>query len=143
MIVGRCLCDSIRFELTEDPTWAHYCHCQRCRKSGGSAFASNLFVPIDALRFTQGEELLSSYRLPEAERFTHVFCKTCGSSLPFQNVARGVAVVPMGSLDSDPQHLPDAHIFVGSMASWHTITDVLPQHDLHHRDTVKNAGPEE
>jgi len=129
MILGSCLCDSIRFELAEDPTWAHHCHCQRCRKSGGSAFATNLFVPIKALRFTQGEAFLASYRPPDAERFTHVFCKTCGSSLPFRNVDRGVAVIPMGSLDSDPQQPPDAHIFVGSMAPWYEIKDDLPKFD--------------
>ena len=66
--------------------------------------------------------------LCRTERFTHVFCKVCGSSLPFLNEARGGAVVPMGSLDDDPGHLPSAHIFVGSKALWFTITDSLPQH---------------
>ena len=46
----------------------------------------------------------------------------------FLNEARGGAVVPMGSLDDDPGHLPSAHIFVGSKALWFTITDSLPQH---------------
>jgi hypothetical protein len=86
-------------------------------------------VPLDAIRYTQGEEFLQSYKLPEAERFTHVFCKVCGSSLPFKNEARGIVVVPMGSLDDDPAHPPDAHIFVGSMAPWFMITDSLPQYE--------------
>lgn len=128
MIKGSCLCGEIRYELTGEPVRAHHCHCQRCRKIGGSAFASNLFVPLDAIRYTQGEGLLQSYKLPDAERFTHVFCKACGSSLPFRNQARGVVVVPMGSLDDDPEHPPEAHIFVGSKAPWFTIKDALPQH---------------
>ncbi len=128
MITGSCLCGAIRYVLTEEPKWAHNCHCQRCRKIRGAAFASNLFVSLDACRFTRGEDLLQSYKLPDAERFTHVFCKACGSSLPFLNVARGVAVVPMGSLDDDPSHEPDAHIFVGFKAPWFTITDSLPQY---------------
>jgi len=37
-------------------------------------------------------------------------------------------VIPMGSLDDDPGHAPDAHIFVGSKAPWFRITDSLPQH---------------
>ena len=128
MIAGSCLCGAIRYELTREPVWAHNCHCQRCRKIRGTAFASNLFVPLESFRYTQGEDLLHAYKLPEAERFTHVFCKVCGSSLPFLNVARGLAVIPMGSLDDDPGHPPDAHIFVGSKASWFEITDSLPQH---------------
>ena len=127
-ITGSCLCGGVRYEITANPAWAHNCHCSRCRKIRGSAFASNLFVPLEAFRYTQGEELLRSYKLPEAARFTHVFCGVCGSSLPFPNTARGFAVVPMGSLDDDPRHPPDAHIFVDSKAPWFTITDALPRY---------------
>ena len=127
-ITGSCLCGAVRYEITEEPAWAHNCHCSRCRKIRGAAFASNLFVSIAAFRYTQGETLLRFYKVPEAERFTHVFCNICGSSLPFVNPARGVAVVPMGSLDDDPKHPPDAHIFVDSKAPWVTITDALPQY---------------
>ncbi|MCG8590212.1 MAG: GFA family protein [Proteobacteria bacterium] len=128
MITGSCLCGAIRYEVTGEPVWAHNCHCRRCRKIRGTAFASNLFVPLADFRFAQGEDLLGSYKLPEAERFTHVFCRTCGSSLPFRNEARGVAVIPMGSLDDDPGREPGAHIFVASKANWFTITDSLPQY---------------
>lgn len=128
MIAGSCLCGAIRYEISKTPEWAHNCHCQRCRKIRGTAFASNLFVPLEAFRYTQGEDLLRSYKLPGAERFTHVFCDVCGSSLPFLNRDRGAAVVPMGSLDDDPGHQPDAHIFVDSKAPWFTISDSLPQH---------------
>jgi hypothetical protein len=126
-IEGSCLCGAVRYRITQRPGWAHNCHCRRCRKIRGTAFAANLFVPLDAFEYTSGEEKLCSYKLPEAERFTHVFCGECGSSLPFQNTARGTAVIPMGSLDDDPGHPPDAHIFVGSMAPWYTITDSLPR----------------
>jgi hypothetical protein len=125
---GSCLCGAVAYELTEPPVWAHHCHCQRCRKIRGGAFASNLFVPLAALRYLRGGELVTSYKLPEAERFTHSFCRTCGSSLPFRNVDRGTAVVPMGSLDDDPHFEPKAHIFVASKAPWFTITDALAQH---------------
>lgn len=127
-IKGSCLCGAVRFELGEVPTWAHHCHCSRCRKVRGSAFATNAFVPLDALTYMQGEELVRRYKLPTAERFGHEFCADCGSSLPFKNTARGVAVIPMGSLDDEPGHIPDAHIFVNSKASWDFITDALPRH---------------
>ncbi len=134
VIAGSCLCGAIGYEMLQQPQWAHYCHCQRCRKSGGSAFAANIFVPLDAFRYTRGEDNLASYKPPDAERFTHVFCQVCGSSLPFLNVARGLAVVPMGSLDDDPDHPPDAHIFVASKAAWFAITDSLPQHSSQRED---------
>jgi len=126
-ITGSRLCGTIRYELTQEPVWAHNCHCSRCRKTRGAAFASNLFVPLAAFRFTDGEDQLSSYKPPDAERFTHVFCRRCGSTAPWRNESRGVAVVPMGSLDEDPGILPRANIFVEFKAPWFTITDDLPQ----------------
>jgi hypothetical protein len=127
-LTGRCLCGEVRYELTQAPVWAHSCHCSRCRKSTGSAFASNLFFPLGALRYLQGEQHLRSFKPPDAERFTHVFCSLCGSTMPFTNPQRGLAGVPMGSLDGDPGFGLRAHIFVGSKAPWFTITDGLPQH---------------
>ena len=127
-LTGSCLCGEVRYKLTQEAVWAHSCHCSRCRKSSGSAFASILFFPLDALLYLKGEEHLRSYKVPEAERFTHVFCRRCGSTLPFVNRARGLVVVPMGSLDDDPRYAPRAHIFVGSKAPWSSITDDLPQH---------------
>jgi len=126
-IKGSCLCGVVRYELTGEPAWAHNCHCSRCRKARGAAFASNLFVSPDGLRFLQGEDHLLSFRPPDAERFTNVFCRSCGSSLPWLNESRGVMVVPMGSLDEDPGIVPRANIFVESKASWFSITDELPR----------------
>ena len=127
-ITGSCLCGTVRFALTGAPVWAHNCHCSRCRKSRGAAYASNVFVTGDAFRWAQGEVELQSYRPPDAERFTHAFCRRCGSSMPWLNEANGLVVVPMGALDVDPGTGPLAHIFVASKAPWHAITDELPQH---------------
>ena len=127
-ITGRCLCGEVRYQLTGEPAWAVHCHCSRCRKTSGTAFASNLFVPFDALRYTQGEDHLRSYKPPEAKQFTHFFCELCGSSLPFASATRGFVGVPMGSLDDDPHYSPQAHIFVESKAPWFEICDRLPQH---------------
>ena len=48
--------------------------------------------------------------------------------LPFENPDRGLAGVPMGTLDVDPGYAVRAHIFVDSKAAWETIADGLPQH---------------
>ena len=69
----------------------------------------------DALLVT-GDELLNDTR-----------CASCGSFL-FSVVRDGAYVhVGMGSLIDAPTIRPEAHIFVGSKAEWHEITDELPQ----------------
>lgn len=125
---GSCLCGSVAYVVEGTPIRCMNCHCSRCRRARSAAYASNLFVGSDGLRFTRGEDLLMSYKVPDAQRFTHLFCRTCGSSMPRIDRDRGIAVVPMGGLDDDPGMHPQAHIFVGSMAPWYTIADDLPQH---------------
>lgn len=127
-ITGSCLCGAVRYEITKQPVWANNCHCSRCRKTRGSAFASNLVIGPDGFQFLQGESELHYYKPPEAERFTHAFCRHCGATMPWLNKAHGIMVVPMGSLDDDPGIMPLANIFVDSKASWFTITDDLPKH---------------
>ena len=126
-MTGSCLCGAVRYELTQVPVWAHNCHCSRCRKTRGAACASNLFVARDGFRFSQGEDQLQAFKPPDAQRFTHVFCRRCGSTLPWRDESRGIVVVPMGGLDDDPGITPQANIFVASKAPWFTITDDLPQ----------------
>jgi hypothetical protein len=124
---GSCLCGGVTYVVEGQPLRAWNCHCSRCRKARGAAHASNLFTTADGLRFTRGEELLVSYKIPEALRFTHVFCRVCGSSMPRIDRSRDLAVIPMGSLDDDPGASPSRHIFAASKAPWFEIADDLPQ----------------
>jgi len=125
---GSCLCGAVTYVIEGAPTGCWNCHCSRCRRGRSAAFASNLFLGGEAVRFTRGENLLASYKVPEAQRFTQVFCRRCGSVMPRFDRDRGFSIVPMGSLDDEPGMHPQAHIFVASMAPWYTIADELPQH---------------
>lgn len=124
---GSCLCGGVTYVVESTPLRSYNCHCTRCRRARSAAHASNLFVPVDGLRFTRGEDQLRRYKVPDAERFAQVFCTTCGSPMPSLNRVTGFAVVPMGSLDDDPGMRPQAHIFVGSKAPWFDIAGDLPQ----------------
>ncbi len=126
-IRGSCLCGGVAFELTGAPIRVNHCHCSRCRKARGTANATNLLVAPGGLRFLRGEDLLTRYRVPEAQFFAHVFCRTCGSSMPNVDEARGIAIVPMGAFDDDPGVRPERHIFVDSKAPWDDVADGLPQ----------------
>jgi hypothetical protein len=127
VVRGSCLCGAVRYELALPFETVHNCHCSRCRKARAAAHTTNGFTPVDALRFVAGEDRLVTYRLPEARFFSQVFCATCGSGMPRADHGRGIAVVPLGSLDDDPGSGAVDHIFVGSKAPWYTIADELPR----------------
>ena len=121
------MCGGVAFEMTGELTRVTHCHCSRCRKVRGTAHATNAFVALPGIRFVRGEDLLTSYKPPDALRFTHVFCRVCGSSMPRLDDSRGLAIVPMGAFDDDPGARPERHIFVESKASWDEINDELPR----------------
>jgi hypothetical protein len=126
MIAGSCLCGAVRYEASEEGV-AFNCHCSRCRKWQGAAFASSVRVPLDALRVASGEESVGRYASsPGVER---CFCKVCGSSLFTLRRDLGRAHIRLGTVDGDPGVRPSLHAFVGSKAPWFEITDSLPQHD--------------
>jgi hypothetical protein len=126
-VKGSCLCGGVAFEMTGTPKIVNHCHCSRCRKVRGTANATNLVVALDGLHYLRGEDLLKTFKAPDAKYFTHVFCTVCGSSMPRLDETRGIAIVPMGSFDDDPGARPARHIFVESRAPWDEIHDELPQ----------------
>jgi hypothetical protein len=125
---GSCLCGGVAWRLVGDPILCRNCHCGRCRRGRSAAHASNLGVRLEDFRWTRGEELVASYEVPEARFFTQAFCSVCGGKVPRLDPGRGIAVVPLGSLDDDPGVRPTEHIFVASKAPWFEIADALPQH---------------
>jgi hypothetical protein len=127
MFKGSCLCGAVAFEAS-DPIELRNCHCSRCRKARGAAFAANLFVPATSFRWLRGQDLVLTYRVPNAERFGNSFCKVCGSSIPRKLPTREVVLIPAGTLDDDPVIRTSSHIYVGSKAPWHEITDDVPQY---------------
>jgi len=126
---GSCLCGAVTFVVEGKPLMARHCHCGRCRRARSAAYASNLLTRADGVRFTRGTDRFEEYKVPEARFFTHVFCRTCGSTVPRIDRGRDLAIIPLGSLDDDPGMRPMEHIFVDSKAPWLDLPDDgLPRH---------------
>ena len=125
-VKGSCLCGSVQYEVSGEAQRFYHCHCKRCRKATGTGHASNLLItPKTAISWTQGEDYLMRYKVPEAERFFNCFCKQCGSPMPRVVPELDGVLIAAGSLDSDPPFPPQAHIFWDSRAKW-SCSDDLP-----------------
>lgn len=125
---GSCLCGSVRYEISGDPMKFYHCHCKRCRKATGTGHASNLLIKPGSIKWIKGEELIKSYKVPEAKRFTNCFCSVCGGRVPRYVKEADFIVIPAGSLDSEPVFQPQARIFWDSRANWSCSGDDLPVH---------------
>jgi hypothetical protein len=124
---SSCLCGGMAWEVEGPPSMMFHCHCSRCRRARSAAFATNAFYRLSQFRWIRGEEMAGSYRPAEAQRFTQVFCRRCGSKGPRLVPESDAVVLPAGAMDGPPGRAVDAHIFVASKAPWDEITDTLPQ----------------
>ena len=127
VLYGSCLCNAIAYEAKPAFRAVHNCHCSRCRKARAAAHTTNGFLALEHLVFTRGDQLLRIWRLPGAKYFAQSFCTRCGSIMPRHDRDRGVAVIPFGSLDSDPARGAQDHVYVGSRAPWYEPDDSLPK----------------
>ncbi|MCU7842487.1 MAG: GFA family protein [Candidatus Thiodiazotropha sp. (ex Monitilora ramsayi)] len=126
---GSCLCGKVSYEIRDHFGIFQYCHCSRCRKFTGSAFAANLLVPPTAFQWLGGESYVGRYILEEAKHFATGFCKVCGSSLPWLAQSGKTVVIPAGTLDQDPHFKPMQNIHFASRAVWYLHPGLLPEYD--------------
>jgi hypothetical protein len=128
---GECFCRAVAYEVVDAFEYAMNCHCSNCRRATGSAFKPFAGIARDRLQLVRGDHDLLIHGEVSPQSPHDVHCKRCGSLL--WSVVRGGAFVhvTMGTLTDPPSIRPTAHIFVGSRASWHQITDDLPQYVGH------------
>jgi len=126
-IRGGCLCGSIQYEIQGELIDAAFCHCSMCRRMLGAAFGTYARVDGDGFRWLAGEGLIASYE--SSANVYRCFCRQCGSSLGAMDGSGKLSWVTLGTVMGDPGLRPEAHIFVGSKATWYEITDALPQFD--------------
>lgn len=116
-ITGQCLCGAVKFRISGEFESFFLCHCARCRKDSGSAHSANLFSSIAKITWVSGEEKTKTFQL-SGSRHMKCFCSDCGSALPVSRPDIGLIMVPAGSLDSQFDMRPNAHICCSSRANW-------------------------
>ena len=128
-IKGSCLCSEVKFTVQGPFRSFALCHCSRCRKSTGSAHASNIFTSAECVRWTSGESMVKRYDLPSAKRYSRAFCTVCGSPVPYISRDGKRLVVPAGCLDGDPKVRPQVRIYCADRAPWYEHIDSAKSFD--------------
>lgn len=127
-LTGGCLCAGVRFEVTELPLFASYCHCARCQRRTGSGASAQARIVPGSLRIRSGEGLVEVYRPPDG--FGKAFCSSCGSALWSIDPGDGsVASVRLGAFDRYDGVRPSFRQYTSSTAAWEPLgDDGLPRH---------------
>ncbi len=125
MIEGGCLCGSLRYSSSADPTESGYCHCRMCQKLSGAPVVAWTGFPAGSFSYTKGEP--ATYRSsPNAQR---EYCASCGSQILFRDSTEPDSVWVNSCTADRPEALvPEYHIFCDSRVSWFETNDELPRY---------------
>jgi len=128
-IKGSCLCGQVKYIVRGPFDAFHICHCSQCRRSTGTAHASNIFSTKDRLQWLAGEELTKRYDPVEAGVISKAFCTHCGSLVPYISASSGRLIIPAGGLESDPGIRPQDNIYWPDRADWYDAVPQAPHYD--------------
>jgi hypothetical protein len=124
---GSCLCGGLRYEIQGKIGDIVQCHCRKCRKANGTAFATNAPIRKADFKIVQGEHLLKKFQ--SSENTQRCFCADCASPIiSIKTETPDLYRLRIGTLDTPLQQKPTQHIFAASKAEWDTICDGLVQY---------------
>jgi len=125
---ASCLCGGVRIETSGKLGPVVYCHCSRCQKASGSAFAANADLRSRYWSWLAGRELVREFE--SSPGVIRAFCGRCSSPIYSRRLADPeTRRIRLGLLDQDPERRPLAHFWVGSAARWFQIAGKLPRFD--------------
>ena len=121
---GKCLCESITYEIVGEARAVVNCHCSRCRRHTGHFMAAtateteNLEISGDTLRWYDA-----------TEEVQYGFCGDCGSTLFWRTERRpGLISIAAGTLTPPTGLRTVAAIYTDYASDYHTFDESIPSH---------------
>ncbi len=122
---GGCHCGAVRYEVTTEPDYVAFCHCETCRKTTGApAVVYSVYLDKNVV-FTVGQRK-TYHSSPGVSR---TYCGDCGTSLSYESEWNGDIVIGffVGTMDEPNLFPPQRHVFHGDRVEWFDAADKLPR----------------
>ncbi|TMO63348.1 GFA family protein [Pseudoalteromonas aurantia] len=128
MYKASCLCGVVKVEVRGPITDIIHCHCSLCRKSTGTAYATNGFVETDFFKVVEGREDITHFEFKPGRK--RHFCRHCASPIYSSSRENPQKVrLRLGILDTPIAERPMSHNFVTSKADWENLDAQLPRYE--------------
>jgi len=126
IIIGGCLCGSVRYQATAKPLMTRACWCRTCQYFAAGNAAVNLVFNADAV--TISGELSDFESVADSGNKMHrKFCPKCGVHLFSQAEVRPhILIVRAGTLDDQKNIKIDALIWTSSAPAWAYLDPSIP-----------------
>ena len=127
-LTGGCACGAVRYTVATRPLFVHCCHCRRCQRQSGAAFALNAMIEARHIQKTQGEiEIIDTPSESGRGQLVHrcAACKTAVWSV-YAGAGSKFFFLRVGSLDDTTAMPPDIHIHTDSKQPWVILPADVP-----------------
>lgn len=122
---GKCLCESITYEIEGEARDVVNCHCNRCRRHTGHFMAATQATVGDV--DIQGETLRWYNPTDEVQ---YGFCVNCGSTLFWRTTARPDRIsIAAGTLTPPTGLTTVAAIYRNDASDYHLFDETIPAYD--------------
>jgi hypothetical protein len=122
-MIGGCLCGQVRYSANADPGYVFVCHCERCQKQTGTAFAILVGIQKSAI-LIQGRLKTFHGKGDSSQPVDRSFCPECGSPIVFEAaVFPSSAFIYAGTLDDTSWLDPKVHVYCDSKERWTPIPE--------------------
>ncbi len=136
MIKGKCHCQTVKYESSNDSESAVFCHCQTCREINGSAFGSSAVVPRKGFEIISGQKSLVGYESSSGKK--RFFCSNCGTHVYATSSKKPENIIlRIGCIDGNHNIVPTHHIWTSQKASWYEISENIPMHEEWRNSTIE------
>lgn len=119
-VKGGCACDQVRYEVELPALFVHCCHCTRCQRQSGAAFALNAMIEASRVRLTSGELEVIDTPSESGKGQQVCRCSTCKTAMwsIYAGAGPKFLFLRVGALDQPELSPPDIHIFTDSKQPW-------------------------
>lgn len=116
---GQCLCQAVTIEVASNDE-LHACHCNHCRKWGGSA---GFTVQVQGITTDNAQEI-GTYQ--SSDWGTRNFCKICGTHLYFHQLGTNNYYLSAGLFD-DVNFKLTSQMFIDKKACYYELANDTPK----------------
>lgn len=119
-IQGGCACDQVRYEVELPALFVHCCHCTRCQRQSGAAFALNAMIEANRVRLISGDVEVIDTPSESGKGQQVCRCSTCKTAVWSIYAGAGPKFLFMrvGAMDQPEHAPPDIHIYTDSKQPW-------------------------
>jgi hypothetical protein len=123
-LLGGCFCGAVRYRVAGAPLMVHVCHCHRCQKRSGAAFALMVLVHTADLA-VEGRPRSERRVLANGREVVDSACPACAAFVcASATAAPAYTTLRGGTLDDTRWLRPIAQTWVESAIPWALIPGV-------------------